>query len=192
MRNFIALICCLVVGFDSFAQEQKAVNRVGYANVAYIQSQLPETKDAEAQLNEAQTKLREQLTAKSEELKKLYAAYTTNDQPDSVLAKLQQQLQQGKAEYDQMQQDAQGTLENSQKLLMAQIYLMVGKAIDNVAKENGYAVILTEQLGGYKVLLYRDEKVDISDLVLKKLGVVPKPAEKTPVPAAKSATKKKS
>jgi outer membrane protein len=191
MRNFIILFC-LVVGFDSFAQEQKTMNRVGYANVAYIQSQLPETKEVEAQLSETRTKLREQLTAKSEELKKMYAAYSANDQPDSVQAKLQQQLQQGKAAYDQMQQDAQGTMENSQKLLMAQIYLMVGRAIDDVAKENGYAVILTEQVSGYNLLLYRDEKVDISDLVLKKLGVAPKPAEKIPAPVTKNATKKKS
>jgi outer membrane protein len=186
MKKLFFLLC-FTVNFACYAQSQKPVHKIGYANVAYIQAQLPETKEAEAQLQEAQTQLREQLNAKSQAIQKLYADYNANQStmPDSTRTKMQQQLQQGRAEFDQMQQDAEGTLQNSQKLLMAQIYLMVGNAIDDVATENGYAVILTEQLSGYNVLLYRDEKVDISNLVLKKLGVVPKPAPAKAAPTAK-------
>jgi outer membrane protein len=49
----------------------------------------------------------------------------------------------------------------------------VGKAIEEVAIENGFAYIINPQMmGGGDVLLYTNEKYNISDLVLKKLGVV--------------------
>jgi outer membrane protein len=52
----------------------------------------------------------------------------------------------------------------------------VAKAIEDVAKENGYSLIVTGQVGGLDVVLYGDDKINVSDLVLKKLGVTPKPA----------------
>ncbi len=42
--------------------------------------------------------------------------------------------------------------------------------------------ILSQQIGGLDVILYGDEKMDISDLVFKKLGVTPKPAAPAPAP----------
>jgi outer membrane protein len=40
------------------------------------------------------------------------------------------------------------------------------------------------------VVLYADESIDISDLVLKKLGVTPKPADATNQPANNTTTPK--
>ena len=53
----------------------------------------------------------------------------------------------------------------------------VGKAIEETAKENGFAFIINPQSmsSGEDILLYSDERYDISKLVLKKLGVTPKP-----------------
>jgi outer membrane protein len=62
---------------------------------------------------------------------------------------------------------------------MEPVYKKVGKAIEDVAKENGYTFVLNQQIGGLDVILYGDEKNDVSDLVLKKLGVTPKPASAT-------------
>jgi outer membrane protein len=59
---------------------------------------------------------------------------------------------------------------------MDPVYQKVGKAIEDVAKENGFSLILNNQISGLDVILYGDEKLDVSDLVLKKLGVTPKPA----------------
>jgi len=41
---------------------------------------------------------------------------------------------------------------------------------------------LSQHIGGLDVILYGDEKMDVSDLVLKKLGVTPKPAAPAPAP----------
>ena len=48
----------------------------------------------------------------------------------------------------------------------------VKKAIDEVGKENGYTFILNSQNGlGQDTFLYSVESIDITHLVLKKLGV---------------------
>ena len=60
---------------------------------------------------------------------------------------------------------------------MNPVFTKVGKAIEDVAKEQGYSFILNPQLiGGGDILLYSDEKYDVSDLVLKKMGITPQPA----------------
>ncbi len=51
------------------------------------------------------------------------------------------------------------------------MFAKVGKAIEDVAKENGFSYILNPRMiEGGDVLLFTDEKYNISELVLKKLG----------------------
>ena len=66
--------------------------------------------------------------------------------------------------------------------MMTPVYDKVGKAIEAVAKENGFSFILNQQIGGLDVILYGDDKMDISDLVLKHMGVTvaAKPAPTVP------------
>ncbi|MEQ8424237.1 MAG: OmpH family outer membrane protein, partial [Cyclobacteriaceae bacterium] len=67
-------------------------------------------------------------------------------------------------------------IQNKQDQLMSPVFNKVGKAIEDVAKEQGYSFIINPQLiGGGDILLYSDEKYDISDNVLKKMGITPKP-----------------
>ncbi|MDX1629935.1 MAG: OmpH family outer membrane protein, partial [Fulvivirga sp.] len=56
---------------------------------------------------------------------------------------------------------------------MEPIYSKVGNTIEAVAKENGYTYILNGNVGGVDVVLYADDKNDVSDLVLKKMGITP-------------------
>jgi len=63
------------------------------------------------------------------------------------------------------QQDAQTSLQKS-KAPMVPVFSKVGKAIEAVAKENGFTFIINAQVSGsLDVLLYSDEKYNISDLV---------------------------
>src|SRR5690606_11873737 len=93
--------------------------------------------------------------------------------PDTVRARQQQALEEAMGELEQMQRDAQTTLENKQKLYLAPVYLKVNRAIQEVARENGFEVVLTNKVGNYNFLLYQDPKTNVSDLVLKKFGVTP-------------------
>ena len=161
---------------DYFSHAQTSATRggkVGYASISYIVSQLPEMKEIEADLKSTQTQLRNQLQARSQDLQKQYADFNANagSMSDTTRENTQRKLEQGMADLEQMQQDARLSLENKQKLYMAPLYLKVNKAIQEVAVENGFEIILTDQVSGVNFLLFNTKDLDISDLVLLKFGV---------------------
>jgi outer membrane protein len=182
MRKLVLLAVLGMVTFMSYAQT--ATTKVGYADVDYIFSQMPESKQIDSDLKSLQTQLKNQIDTKYQEFQKKLADYQANlnTMIDAVRANTERELQQMQQNIEKLQQDAQTTVQTKQNQLMDPVFKKVGKAIEDVAKENGYTFILSQQIGGLDVVLYGDEKVDISDLVLKKLGVTPKPAAPAPAP----------
>jgi Skp family chaperone for outer membrane proteins len=89
-------------------------------------------KAIETDLKSTQTQLRTQIQTRSQEVQKQYQDFnaTAQGMVDSVRVKRQQQLQQAMADLEKMQQDAQVTLQNKQKLFMAPLYLKVDKVIE--------------------------------------------------------------
>jgi outer membrane protein len=172
--RIICLLAALGICVLSHAQSPSQ-GKVAYASVEYIISQLPDTKQIEAELKSTQTQLRNQIQARSQEVQKEYADFNANARAmaDTVRANRQKKLEQAIADLESMQQDANTTLQNKQKLLMAPLYLKVNKAIQEVAVENGYEIVLTDKIGGMDFLLYSSTQVDISKLVLQKFGVKP-------------------
>ena len=176
MKGIFLIVALTAAGYFSQAQSPEASeNRVGYANMEYIVSKLPDMKEIEAEMKSTQTQLRNQIQAKSQEVEKQYADFNANmnSMADTARESRQRELQQAIADLERMQQDAQTALQNKQKLFMAPVYLKVNRAIEDVAKENGYSIILTSTIGGYDFLLYEQPQKDISDLVLEKFGVTP-------------------
>ena len=171
---FIAAILGLISA-TSYGQAQK----IGFADWSYIFSQMPEMKQIDNELKTHGTQLENQLKAKSQELETKYKAYQAMPAttPDAIRADKERELQQMQESIQKFQQDAQTSLQNKQTSLMEPIYKKVGKAIEDVAKENGYSFIINPQLfSGDDILLYSDEQYNISTLVLKKLGITPSPA----------------
>jgi outer membrane protein len=131
------------------------------------------------------------MRAKQQDFEAKYKAYqgmpaTT---PDAIKADKERELQTLQEGFQKFQQDAQSSLQKKQADLMEPVYKKVGKTIEDVAKENAYTFIINPQIvGGGDILLYSDENYNISDLVLKKLGVTPKPqtAATTPAPVKKN------
>lgn len=181
MRKFVLLVVLGLGVITSYAQTAAA--KIGYADVDYIFSQMPDSKQIDADLKSLQTQLKNQIDTKVQEFQKKLADYNqaiqANTMPDAVRANTERELQQLQQNIEKLQQDAQTNLQNKQTQLMDPVYKKVGKAIEDTAKENGFTFILNQQIGGLDVILYGDEKMDISDLVLKKLGVTPKPAAAT-------------
>ena len=168
------LLVAITAGYFTHAQSPVASdNRVGYADMEYIISQLPDVKQIETDLKSTQTQLRNQIQAKSQQVQKQYTDFNENMQTmvDTMRINRQRDLEKAMADLEQMQQDAEVTLQNKQKLYMAPVYLKVNRAIADVAKENGYAIILTEKVSTYKLLLVHPTQLDVSNLVLQKFGV---------------------
>ena len=172
----IMLLVAITAGCLAHVRAQDgAEQRICYANLEYIISQLPDMKQIEAEMKSTQTQLRNQIQTRSQEVEKQYADFNANmnTMTDTVRANRQRELETAIADLERMQQDAQLTLQNKQKLFMAPLYLKVNRVIEEVAQENGYAIVLTETISSYDFLLYQTPEKNISDLVLKKFGVTP-------------------
>lgn len=183
MRKFLLLLA-LGSGFLSTQAQTETPVKIGYADVGYIFTQMPEVKQVDAELKSTQTMLKTQIENKAKEFQAKLEDYNANVNTmlEAVRANTERELRQLQENLDRLQQDAQTTIQNKETQLMGPVYQKVGKAIEDVAKENGYTFILNQQIGGLDVILYGDEKMDVSDLVLKKMGVTvaPKSDDKTP------------
>lgn len=191
MRKVVLLV---VMGFVTFvSQAQTASTKIGYADVDYIFSQMPEAKQIDTDLKSLQNQLRNNIESKATEFQKKLQDYQANINTmlEPVRVNTERELKQLQENIQKLQEDAQTTITNKQNQLMEPVYKKVGKAIEDTAKENGFSLVLSQQIGGLDVVLYADETSDISDLVLKKMGVTPKPApaagqSQTPAPATQA------
>ena len=181
MRKLVLFFALAAGIISSQAQTPTASSKIGFADTDYIFTQMPEAKQIETELNTTQTQLKKQIDGKVQEFQKKLADYQANlnTMLDAVRVNTERELQQLQENLQKLQQDAQTTIDNKRAQLMDPVFKKVSQAIEDVAKENGYTFILTAQIGGLDVVLYADEKNDVSDLVLKKLGVTPKPAAQT-------------
>jgi outer membrane protein len=177
------LFFVLAFGFATLlSNAQTAPLKIGYADVEYIFSQMPEAKQIEAELQTLQTQLKKQYDTKVAEFQKKldeYQKYAATV-PDAVKQNTERELQQLQQNIQKLEQDSQGDLQKKQVSLMEPVYAKVGKAIEDVAKENGFSLILNQQVSGLDVVLFGDPSLDASDLVLKKMGVTPTAKTTTP------------
>jgi outer membrane protein len=166
--------CFLFAGMSLQAQNVK----IGYADVDYILSQMPETKQVESELQSLNSQLQNQLQSKYQEYQQKAQAYqqqaptmvdAIRQEKETELAQLEQRIQ-------KLQADAQSTIQKKTSELMQPLYTKIGDSIEAVAKANGYSHILNGQVGGIDVVLYADEQFDVSDLVLKNMGITPQAA----------------
>lgn len=174
----VALFCGLI-----FTANAQTTQKIGYAESDYILSQLPEFKRIESELKTHGSQLENQMKAKYDDyqtkLKALQGMPATT--PEAILADKQRELAALQENIQKFQQDAQSSFQKKQADLMDPIYKKIGKAIEEVAKENGYTFIINPQVAnGGDILLYSDDKFNISDMVLKKLGVTPTAQTTTP------------
>jgi outer membrane protein len=175
MKKVTLTLITVCASIMLFAQAPaQPAQKIGYADWNYIFSQMPEYKQIDNELKTHGSQLENQLKAKYQDYEAKVDAFkklppTTSDiikqDKERELIALQENIQ-------KFQQDAQASVQKKQVDLMQPVYAKVGKAIEDVAKEQGYSFILNPQLlSGDDVLLYSDEKYDISGSVLKKLGV---------------------
>lgn len=167
---------------STFNSEAQAL-KIGFADIDYILSEMPEAKQVESELQSMQNVLKNQIDSKAAEFRKKLEDFNREyaNMLPAVRSNTERELTQLQQNLQKLQEDAQATIQQKQGSLMEPLFQKVGKAIEDVAKEQGFSLILSNQLGGLDVVLYGDESLDVSDLVLKKMGITPKPqAQKKP------------
>lgn len=170
--NTFILLTWLTVG--AYAQSTSATQKIGHADWEYIFGMLPDYKQIEVELKIFEVQLQNQLKLKNQEFEAKYKIYQSlpENTPEAIRKDKESELAYLQEMIQKFKQDAQAAIQKKQNDLVSPVFEKVGKAIEAVAVENGYAYIMNPQmLGGGDVLLYSNEKYNISDLVLKELGV---------------------
>lgn len=184
----ILLCCCLTLHAQSL--------RVGFTRIETIIARMPESKQAESQLTIQQTQAENEIKRLQKEFDEKYAAYqkTGAQLTEAVRKDKETELQNLQTRLQEFSRSAQESLQTKYKQLMAPILSKVQQAIDTVAKQTGYHYILNVS-GTNSAILYAAEENNITELVLKRLGIAPgQTAEKptqTPEKPVNTAPKKK-
>ena len=170
-KLILGLGVLLAVSLSAQAQNLK----IGYADVDYILSQLPDMKQVESELQSQNTQLQNQLEAKLKEYQDKLQSYqqTASTMLPAVKQDKERELAQLEQNIQKFQADAQTSLQKKQADLMQPLYEKVGNVIETVAKEKGYNFILNGQIAGVDVVIYAEKENDISNAVLQKMGVTP-------------------
>lgn len=193
MNKFRVALAAAVLTFTtataSMAQTAAPL-KIGYTSVEYVLSQMPESKQIESQLKDYSAQLKNQLDTKYADFQSKGEAFQKGaaTMSDPVRADKQKELQNLQQSIQEFQQNAEASLQQKQQALLKPALDKLQKNIDAVADENGYTYILNSD-GASPVLLHGPKDGDISDLILKKMGITPGAAKvTTPAAATPAAT----
>ena len=173
MKNVVKIavvgVALVVSSFTANAQ------KIAHINLDSLITLMPESKVAQAAVQDYSKQLEQQITAMQTELQTKYAAYQT-DAPnlaEIVKASREKELNDLNQRITDFQQQAQTDYQKKSADLSKPVYEKAKKAIDQVAKENSYKYVLDTSTG---LVLYSEPTDDIIALVIKKLGIVLPPA----------------
>lgn len=162
----IAALLLVLVGTATAVQAQK----FGYVNSTALLAELPEVKQAEANLEALQKQLQKKGQSMVEQLQKEYGEIQGQIERGELSPKQQEEagkkLETQQQEIAQFEQEMMGQIQAKRQELLEPIYARVNEAIAAVAKEGGYTFIFDQN-----VLLYYEESQDVSDEVKAKLNL---------------------
>jgi outer membrane protein len=176
MKNLKSIFLAILVMISLESVAQNAV-KIGYFDYGYVITQLPEAKAADADLKAYTEKLQKDLQNKEGELKAKYERYMREGEKMAAPTReaLEKEIQTGQQQLQEFQQKAEADITKKQAALLGPINDKLEKTLKEVAKENGFTYVLRKE-----TLLYEpeDASLDVSILVLKKLGITPAPVNK--------------
>ena len=168
MRRILKISCFLVF---FFAMTTAAVaQKFGYVNSTAILSELPDVKQADANLEALQKQLQKKGQGMLTQLQQDYQAIQERVARGELSPKEQEdeakKLEARQQEIGKFEQDMVAQVQEKRNTLLEPIYKKVNDAIQAVAKENGFTMIFDQA-----ILLYADEAQDVSTMVRAKLGI---------------------
>jgi len=170
MRKIIKMSCLLValVCLSITVNAQK----FGYVNSAALLSELPEVKQADANLEGLQKALQKKGQQMVANLQEDYKKIQQKAERGELSPQQQQEegvrLEAKQKEISEFEQDMQKQIYDKRTKLLQPILDRVNTAIKDVSTEQGYTYIFDSSTG---VLLYADETMDVSSAVKVKLGI---------------------
>lgn len=173
--NKLKYFVVMVAIFASSVAMAQTNQKIGHMDMQYVLSAMPEMKRVQSELQTLQSQLEKQAAAKQKEFEEKYNRYVNegSTMAEAIRMDLEKELTQMQQSAQEFAANAQKTLQQKETQLMQPIYEKIGNAINDVAKEGGYSYIINAGVPGLDVLYYADSTMDVSNAVLKKMGVEP-------------------
>lgn len=170
MKKTLILFVVAILALGSNAFAQKAV-KLAHINSADLFQIMPGRDTALAILEKEQASLEEEAKIMQQELEKKYNEYQEKQGSWTELIRntKQKELQDLNTRIQGFFSQGQQQLQERQEELLKPLRERFQKAIEDVAKENGYTYVFDSGIGS--PLLYSQESDDIMPLVKKKLGL---------------------
>jgi len=161
--------------------------KLGYTNIDYVLAQTPEAKDIQNQLTIQRTQSENELKRMQKELEDKYSAYEKGaaQMSDVIRKDRETELQGLQQRIQEFGRTAEQSLQNKYQQLVNPVVQKIQKAIDAVAKDNGYTYVFNLDAGAntIPILLVAPEENNITELVLRKMGIDPAKAAAAAKPA---------
>jgi outer membrane protein len=163
--------------------------KLGYTSMDYLLSKMPEAKEIQNQLTIQKTQLENEAKRLEKEFQDKLAVYEKGaaQMSEVIRADKEKELQSLQGRVQEFQRNADTQLQQKYQQLVNPVIQKIQKNVDATAKDNGYNYVfnLDAGAGTAVILLYAPEDNNITDLVLKKMGIAPDPK---PAPGAPAAT----
>lgn len=170
MNKSIKLIFTLCLAFVAFTTVN--AQKIGYVNSQEIVSLMPAVKEARSSLEtygqQLQKKAQQMYKALETKVGSLQKKQEEGTLSPKQLEEERIKLQQEEMKLGEFQQSSQMQIAQKEQELLSPILEKVQKAIDEVAKAEGFTIVFDSSQG---VILYADQTADISSKVKTKLGL---------------------
>lgn len=163
------LLVALVTTISTTTFAQKTV-KIGHVNSNDLLAAMPERETVQKQIEDHAAQLTSTMDAMRKEYETKVAEFqrTQDVMTDIIKDNKIKEITDLEKRITEFQKTAQADLQKKEETLLQPIIDKAKKAIDDVAKENSYTLVLDSSLG---VILYSIETDDILPLVKKKLSI---------------------
>jgi outer membrane protein len=164
MKKFVALFLILIFNTSIVLGEVK----IGFVEIQKILKNAPQTVKANKKLEKEFTKRTAQLKKSVKKIKEKESAFRKDSMTmsESDRAKKQKEIQTLKIDAQRTEREVREDIDLRRREEIAKVQKLVNVAVENVAKEQKYDLVL------YQGVAYAGKKVDITDIVIKALGAL--------------------
>lgn len=157
-------IAVFFIGLTTFAQ-----GKVGAVDVDYILGNMPEMASVKSGLETYGAKMDADLNKKVEEYRALVEAYQAEEAEFTIAQKKEKQAKLIEMEEDiqKFQQNGAALMEIKQQELLKPLYTKIANSLEKVAKAQGYTQVMQTNPD----LVYLDTRFDLTDAILRDLGI---------------------
>ncbi len=168
MKRKLAFMIMFLIGSTALLAQKYA-----YVDTEYILDNIPEYKDAQLQLDDLAQQYQEEIESQFAEVGKMRKNLEAEAvlMPDDIKAKREEEIKQAEMDIKKLQNQRfgiGGDLFDKREELVRPIQEKIYNAIEEIAVESNYAFVFDK--AGSLTILYSNDKFDISDDVLDKVG----------------------